>query len=97
MLLLTKAKCRGITLQSPSGTSLLSNRSLSFSQEMPETPKAIKDETNLLFLWESHGTKNYFKSVAQPKLFIATKQEQLVHMARGQPSITDFQILENRP
>ncbi|XP_039707579.1 interleukin-1 alpha [Pteropus medius] len=66
-------------------------------KEMPETPKAIKDETNLLFLWESHGTKNYFKSVAQPKLFIATKQEHLVHMARGQPSITDFQILENGP
>lgn len=97
VLLLTKTKCRWIKLQSPSGTSLLSNRSLSFSQEMPETPKAIQDETNLLFFWESHGTKNYFKSVAQPKLFIATKQDQLVHMATGLPSNTDFQILENKP
>lgn len=66
-------------------------------KEMPETPKAIQDETNLLFFWESHGTKNYFNSVAQPKLFIATKQDQLVHMATGLPSNTDFQILENKP
>ncbi|XP_059044346.1 interleukin-1 alpha [Mustela lutreola] len=63
-------------------------------KEMPETPKTIKDETNLLFFWERHGTKNYFTSVAQPKLFIATQERKLVHMAKGQPSITDFQILE---
>ena len=61
---------------------------------MPETPKIIKDETNLLFFWEKHGSMDYFKSVAHPKLFIATKQEKLVHMASGPPSITDFQILE---
>nr|AAC39255.1 interleukin-1 alpha [Equus caballus] len=65
-------------------------------KEMPDTPKTIKDETNLLFFWERHGSKNYFKSVAHPKLFIATKQGKLVHMARGQPSITDFQILDNQ-
>ncbi|XP_062935108.1 interleukin-1 alpha [Cynocephalus volans] len=65
-------------------------------KEIPETPKVITDgETNILFFWESYGTKNYFKSVTHPTLFIATKQEDLVHMARGQPSITDFQIVEN--
>ncbi|XP_065785252.1 interleukin-1 alpha [Muntiacus reevesi] len=63
-------------------------------KEMPETPKIIKDETNLLFFWEKHGSMDYFKSVAHPTLFIATKQEKLVHMASGPPSITDFQILE---
>ncbi|XP_019518409.1 PREDICTED: interleukin-1 alpha [Hipposideros armiger] len=66
-------------------------------KEMPETPKVIKDETNLLFFLEGHGTKNYFESVTHPTLFIATKQEHPVHMARGQPSITDFEILENQP
>ncbi|NP_001009351.1 interleukin-1 alpha precursor [Felis catus] len=65
-------------------------------KEMPETPKTIRDETNLLFFWERHGSKNYFKSVAHPKLFIATQEEQLVHMARGLPSVTDFQILETQ-
>ncbi|KAF6103725.1 interleukin 1 alpha [Phyllostomus discolor] len=65
-------------------------------KEMPETPKTIRDETNLLFFWEHHGTKDYFESVAYPKLFIATKQDGLVHMASGQPSITDFQIVENQ-
>ncbi|XP_029793658.1 interleukin-1 alpha [Suricata suricatta] len=64
-------------------------------KEMPETPKIIKDETNLLFFWERHGTKNYFKSVAYPKFFIATQEENLpVHLASGLPSITDFQILD---
>ncbi|XP_066120917.1 interleukin-1 alpha [Saccopteryx bilineata] len=66
-------------------------------QEMPETPKTIRNETNLLFFLETHGTKNYFKSVAHPNLFIATKQEYPVHLASGLPSITDFQILENQP
>ncbi|XP_015393102.1 interleukin-1 alpha isoform X2 [Panthera pardus] len=65
-------------------------------KEMPETPKTIRDETNLLFFWERHGSKNYFKSVAHPKLFIATREEKLVHMARGLPSVTDFQILETQ-
>ncbi|XP_058539308.1 interleukin-1 alpha [Neofelis nebulosa] len=65
-------------------------------KEMPETPKIIRDETNLLFFWERHGSKNYFKSVAHPKLFIATREEKLVHMARGLPSVTDFQILETQ-
>ncbi|XP_019681731.3 interleukin-1 alpha isoform X2 [Leopardus geoffroyi] len=65
-------------------------------KEMPETPKTIRDETNLLFFWERHGSKNYFKSVAHPKLFIATQEEKLVHMARGLPSVTDFQILETQ-
>ncbi|XP_072623240.1 interleukin-1 alpha isoform X3 [Vulpes vulpes] len=66
-------------------------------KEMPETPKTIRDETNLLFFWERHGSKHYFKSVAQPKLFIATQERKLVHMARGQPSITDFWLLETQP
>ncbi|XP_016057272.1 PREDICTED: interleukin-1 alpha [Miniopterus natalensis] len=64
-------------------------------KEMPETPKTITDETNLLFFWETHGTKEYFESVAYPKLFIATRQEKPVHMASGPPSIIDFQILEH--
>lgn len=62
---------------------------------MPETPKTITDETNLLFFWESRGSKDYFESVAHPKLFIATKQEYQVHMASGNPSIIDLQIVEN--
>ncbi|XP_053445925.1 interleukin-1 alpha [Nycticebus coucang] len=64
-------------------------------KEMPETPKIITDgETNLLFFWETFGTKNYFTSVAQPTLYLATKQDNLVHLAKGPPSTTDFQILE---
>ncbi|KAB0393700.1 hypothetical protein E2I00_001343 [Balaenoptera physalus] len=66
-------------------------------KEMPEIPKTIKDETNLLFFWEEHGTMCYFKSVANSKLYLATKQEKLVHLARGPPSITDFQMSENQP
>nr|XP_020043272.1 interleukin-1 alpha [Castor canadensis] len=62
-------------------------------KEMPETPKTITEsESNLLFFWETHGTKNYFTSAAHPELFIATNEETLVHMAKGLPSITDFQI-----
>ncbi|XP_070284614.1 interleukin-1 alpha [Myotis yumanensis] len=66
-------------------------------KELPETPKVITDETNLLFFWEPQGSKDYFESVAHPKLFIATKQEYQVHMASGHPSIIDLQILENYP
>ncbi|XP_057597690.1 interleukin-1 alpha [Hippopotamus amphibius kiboko] len=66
-------------------------------KELPETPKTIKDETNLLFFWENHGSMDYFKSVSHPMLYIATKQDKLVHLARGLPSTTDFQILENQP
>ncbi|XP_042526877.1 interleukin-1 alpha [Dipodomys spectabilis] len=62
-------------------------------KEMPETPKTITgNESNLLFFWENQGTKNYFTSAAHPELFIATNEESLVHMAKGLPSITDFQI-----
>uniref|UniRef100_A0A2K6FGM6 Interleukin-1 n=2 Tax=Propithecus coquereli TaxID=379532 RepID=A0A2K6FGM6_PROCO len=65
-------------------------------KEIPETPKTITgDDTNILFFWETHGSKNYFTSAAQPQLFIATKQNNVVHMARGLPSMTDFQILES--
>uniref|UniRef100_G1QMS9 Interleukin-1 n=1 Tax=Nomascus leucogenys TaxID=61853 RepID=G1QMS9_NOMLE len=65
--------------------------------EMPEIPKTITgSETNLLFFWETHGTKNYFTSVAHPNLFIATKQDYWVCLAGGPPSITDFQILEDQ-
>ncbi|XP_030693244.1 interleukin-1 alpha [Globicephala melas] len=61
-------------------------------KEMPETPQTIKDETDLLFLWSNHGSMQHFKSVAHPKLYFATKGEKLVHLARGPPSIIDFQL-----
>ncbi|XP_048208325.1 interleukin-1 alpha [Perognathus longimembris pacificus] len=62
-------------------------------KEMPETPKTITgNESSLLFFWENQGTKNYFTSAAYPDLLIATNEESLVHMAKGLPSITDFQI-----
>ncbi|XP_003417445.1 interleukin-1 alpha [Loxodonta africana] len=64
-------------------------------KEMPETPKVIIDETNLLFLWENHGIMHYFRSMAHPELFIATKNEERVHLARGQPSTIDFKIWDN--
>ncbi|KAM9585196.1 interleukin-1 alpha isoform 2-T2 [Trichechus inunguis] len=64
-------------------------------KEMPETPKVITDETNLLFLWENHGIMHYFRSVAHPELFIATKDEERVHLARGEPSTIDFKIWDN--
>ncbi|XP_037662806.1 interleukin-1 alpha [Choloepus didactylus] len=66
-------------------------------KEMPETPKIITgDDTNLLFFWESYGTRHYFRSVTHPELYMATKEEEQVHMARGQPSVTDFKIWENQ-
>ncbi|XP_073097182.1 interleukin-1 alpha isoform X1 [Manis javanica] len=63
-------------------------------KEMPETPKTIKEESNLLFFWERYGKKDYFTSVAHPKLLLATNEGKLVHMARGPPSITDLEIME---
>nr|XP_012289853.1 interleukin-1 alpha [Aotus nancymaae] len=66
-------------------------------KEMPEIPKTITgSEINLLFFWETQGTKSYFRSVAHPDLLIATVQDSLVCLARGPPFITDFQILENQ-
>ncbi|XP_032099555.1 interleukin-1 alpha [Sapajus apella] len=66
-------------------------------KEMPEIPKTITgSETNLLFFWETQGTKSYFRSVAHPDLLIATMQDSLVCLATGPPFITDFQILENQ-
>ncbi|XP_076989807.1 interleukin-1 alpha [Tamandua tetradactyla] len=62
-------------------------------KEMPETPKVITgSEASLLFFWERYGSKHYFRSVTRPELFIASKEQGQVHMARGQPSVTDFQI-----
>lgn len=62
-------------------------------KEMPETPKTITgSDTNLIFFWESHSGMNYFTSAAYPELLMATKVESVVHMARGPPSMTDFQI-----
>uniref|UniRef100_A0A8D2AWS5 Interleukin-1 n=1 Tax=Sciurus vulgaris TaxID=55149 RepID=A0A8D2AWS5_SCIVU len=64
-------------------------------REMPETPKTIKEgenDLNLIFFWERHGNMNYFTSAAHPELLIATKVDSLVHMARGPPSTTDFQM-----
>nr|XP_004669826.1 interleukin-1 alpha [Jaculus jaculus] len=62
-------------------------------KELPDIPKVITgSETNLIFFWKAVGTKNYFLSAAYPELFIATKEQSPVHMARGLPSVTDFQI-----
>lgn len=60
---------------------------------MPETPKTISgSDTDLIFFWESQRGMNYFTSAAHPELLMATKVESAVHMARGPPSMTDFQI-----
>uniref|UniRef100_A0A8C9Q475 Interleukin-1 n=1 Tax=Spermophilus dauricus TaxID=99837 RepID=A0A8C9Q475_SPEDA len=62
-------------------------------KEMPETPKTITgSDTNLIFFWESHSGMNYFTSAAHPELLIATKVDSAVHMAKGLPSMTEFQI-----
>ncbi|GAB1286887.1 Interleukin-1 alpha [Apodemus speciosus] len=62
-------------------------------KEFPETPKLITgSETDLIFFWKSINSKNYFTSAAYPELFIATKEQSQVHLARGLPSMTDFQI-----
>ncbi|KFO26705.1 interleukin-1 alpha [Fukomys damarensis] len=62
-------------------------------KEMPETPKIITgNELNLLFLWENERGHNFFRSAANSELLIATKEDSLVHMARGSSSMTDFQI-----
>ncbi|XP_060044568.1 interleukin-1 alpha isoform X2 [Erinaceus europaeus] len=64
-------------------------------KEVPKTPKIIQDETNLLFFWEVTGSKHYFRSVAHPTLFIATKPDKHVHLASGPPSITDLRIQDS--
>ncbi|XP_007957590.1 interleukin-1 alpha [Orycteropus afer afer] len=64
-------------------------------KEMPETPRVITDETNLLFLWENHGMMHYFRSVTHPELYIATKYEERVHLAKGEPSVIDFKIWDS--
>ncbi|XP_054978196.1 interleukin-1 alpha [Sorex araneus] len=64
-------------------------------KEFLETPKTIRDETNILFIRENSGSVSYFKSVAYPDLYIATKQDHFVHMAKGPPSITDFFVWES--
>ncbi|KAG8509672.1 Interleukin-1 alpha [Galemys pyrenaicus] len=64
-------------------------------KEISRTTKTISD-TKLLFLWDMYGTKSYFKSVANPNLFLATKQGDLVHMAHGEPSGIDFLIIETQ-
>ncbi|KAM7327346.1 hypothetical protein ACRRTK_013713 [Alexandromys fortis] len=62
-------------------------------KELPETPKVITgSDVNLVFFWEPINTKNYFTSAAYPGLFIATKEQSRVHLAKGLPSMTDFQI-----
>ncbi|XP_004844586.1 interleukin-1 alpha isoform X2 [Heterocephalus glaber] len=62
-------------------------------KEMPETPKIITgNELNLLFFWENERGHNFFRSAANSELLIATKEDSLVHMARGSSSMTDFQI-----
>ncbi|XP_076426737.1 interleukin-1 alpha [Peromyscus maniculatus bairdii] len=62
-------------------------------KEIPETPKVITgSEIDLIFFWKTVNSKNYFTSAAYPELFIATKEQSRVHLARGLPSMTDFQI-----
>ncbi|EDL80162.1 interleukin 1 alpha, isoform CRA_b [Rattus norvegicus] len=62
-------------------------------KEIPETPKLITgSETDLIFFWEKINSKNYFTSAAFPELLIATKEQSQVHLARGLPSMIDFQI-----
>lgn len=62
-------------------------------KEIPETPKFITgSETDLIFFWERINSKNYFTSAAFPELLIATKEQSQVHLARGLPSMIDFQI-----
>lgn len=62
-------------------------------KELPETPKVITgSEVDLIFFRKKINTKNYFTSAAYPELFIATKEQSRVHLAKGLPSMTDFQI-----
>ncbi|XP_049640395.1 interleukin-1 alpha [Suncus etruscus] len=66
-------------------------------KEMGKTPEIIEDETNILFMMEPIGSMNYFQSVAYPDLYLATKEENFVYMAKRSPhSITDFRLLESR-
>lgn len=46
---------------------------------MPETPKTIKEESNLLFFWERYGKKDYFTSAAHSKLLLTPIEGKLVH------------------
>ncbi|XP_075418779.1 interleukin-1 alpha [Tenrec ecaudatus] len=62
--------------------------------KMPEMPKVVQENNNLLFFWKLVGNHSYFKSAAYPDLFLATKGEDLVHLARGLPSITEFKSPE---
>ncbi|XP_006903202.1 PREDICTED: interleukin-1 alpha-like [Elephantulus edwardii] len=64
-------------------------------KELPETPKVITNKTNLIFLWENYGTMYYFRSLAYPDLYLATKEDDWVHLAQGEPSIIDFRIWED--
>ncbi|XP_075819940.1 interleukin-1 alpha [Microtus pennsylvanicus] len=62
-------------------------------KELPETPKVITgSEVDLVFFWKQINSKNYFTSAAYPEQFIATKEQSRVHLAKGLPSMTDFQI-----
>ncbi|XP_055983275.1 interleukin-1 alpha [Sorex fumeus] len=64
-------------------------------KEFRETPKTIREETNILFIMENYGSTSCFKSVAYPDLYIATKEDHFVHMAKGHPSLVDFFVLES--
>ncbi|XP_012861441.1 interleukin-1 alpha [Echinops telfairi] len=59
-------------------------------KKMPEMPKVVPEDSDLLFLVERVGNHSYFRSAAYPDLFLATRDEGLVHLARGLPSIIDF-------
>ncbi|KAM5227794.1 interleukin-1 alpha [Ctenodactylus gundi] len=62
-------------------------------KELPTTPKIIQgNDVNLLFKWETYGSYHYFKSAANPELFLATQSEGPVIMAKGLPYITDFKV-----
>ena len=62
-------------------------------KEMPEIPRVITgNDVNLVFFWEIQRNYNFFRSAANSELFIATKLNGLVHMAKTLPSMMDFQI-----
>lgn len=62
-------------------------------KEMPDRPRIITGtDTNLIFFWKTTGSNSTFESAAYPEMLLATKEQSLVHIAKGLPSMTDFQI-----
>ncbi|XP_043837169.1 interleukin-1 alpha [Dromiciops gliroides] len=69
-------------------------------QEIPQTPTKIEGSSSPhLFYWTETGSYSTFASVANPELFLATQAEdgQLVVMAKGQPALIHFLVIEEKP